>query len=396
MFEKQIAKAREAGRQYLTIRRDVAAKVAASGQFLCKCNYRYTDDYAWDNVSGFGRGEVSGEYLAEEIARFGARCYINLDAPNEVRVRVHSNLSYSMWLDKAPTPVETPEPEDVAPVELSEPALELRKVYVNVRRVGWSDSFLLPADAETFTEEIESRYPHLAAGDYAYQVGRNDWQYVTPVDVPTFANGEKVPVLRILITWSECPLFAGGEMFTTWREANAATLKGAMSHDAGGGYYKTGFVVCFADGHLYEGRIDLNEKDTNLSAHIRQHCEAHISKPAHMTQDSWDGYMAFVTQHGERDVQGEYQAFLDRYALEDITPTPEPRKRADVIDFAAFVKGGKPAEKRDDLTPTQRLQLATVRQLVGPEIVEGAMSAGYSPGDLFSLIADLLAGRDAL
>lgn len=238
-------------------------------------------------------------------------------------------------------------------------------------------------DENSITAVVAGRHPDRCA-DFAYAVGPNEYQYVGPIALPGWDGGDTVPMLRVLITWSECPLFEGGEFYTTWAEANAAMLRGAAHHGAGGGYYKTGFLVAWADGHTYEGRIDLNDKDSNLSEHIRQHCEAHVSKPAHMTQESWDGYMQFVTKGGTEDVSSEFRKFLDRYSLVDDVPSgPKPGggKLAEVIQFrpratVPDAPGGA------QFTPGQRLMIRVLREMIPPDMVEGGLDAGLTPEQL--------------
>ena len=285
-------------------------------------------------------------------------------------------------------------------------AERITRVYVNVRRVGWKDCALLdeelitvPAqygrtwDHDAIKREIVTRWPSLASGDYAYSIGQHgDFDYVPPLAPRDFAPGEKVPVHAILFRWSESPVCKGGEMYTTWSDANALLMRIARAKDEGvpgaGGYDKTSFVVCFEDGYVYEGRCDVNIKDedeTNMSLHIRRFVEFHagLYKPAHMTDEQYQDYLRVsgVDQQESRD-------FLDHYMLEDVpTPDPNARKpeRGQVVNFFQAK-----AEKLTNWTPEQRLMLVCVGDIVKDEtVIAQALASGITPEQLFSTAARL-------
>ena len=111
-----------------TIRRDWLKRQIELGRIEAKCNYHLTDDYAYDNATGFGRTDwlkcrirrpVFGEYVSEYGFTL-TRCMnddmvygmMNLtdddftgkcgsawwDDGSTITLVVHSNLSYDMRL----------------------------------------------------------------------------------------------------------------------------------------------------------------------------------------------------------------------------------------------------------------------------------------------------------
>lgn len=80
----------------------------AAGKIEARCNFSYTDDYAWDNATNFGRTEWLPMYLmegwqdhrenqigvhAEELQFESGRAYrVN---EQEIRLSIHHNLLYT-------------------------------------------------------------------------------------------------------------------------------------------------------------------------------------------------------------------------------------------------------------------------------------------------------------
>lgn len=99
-FAKHIEKAKEQGRAVATVRRDVVRRLIEKGEYhkLIR-NYSYTDDYAWDAATNFGKGEVKD---TEDVTYWLERkttCYISVDNPNEVHIIPYQGLSYSLFLE---------------------------------------------------------------------------------------------------------------------------------------------------------------------------------------------------------------------------------------------------------------------------------------------------------
>lgn len=87
---------------------------ARRGELFAKCNYRLTDDYAWDNASGFGK---MAEYLPVNIVEDGedskvgsinfrewefktksGRVWVNKDGT--FTLLIHQNLCYTVEIRK--------------------------------------------------------------------------------------------------------------------------------------------------------------------------------------------------------------------------------------------------------------------------------------------------------
>ena len=58
-------------------------------------NYRYTDDYAWNNETNFGEGFIGNFNLAEEIISIDLHWTVFKDYSDRLSVQPHSNELYS-------------------------------------------------------------------------------------------------------------------------------------------------------------------------------------------------------------------------------------------------------------------------------------------------------------
>jgi hypothetical protein len=92
-----------------TVRRDKLKRDIQKGLYVCKCNHRYTDDYAYDYASNYGEtdfmevkvqdhnGREHGKgilYLhPEDFSGYG-NAWENEDGT--VTLWIHSNLSYDL------------------------------------------------------------------------------------------------------------------------------------------------------------------------------------------------------------------------------------------------------------------------------------------------------------
>lgn len=97
-------------RRSTTVRRDKLMRDIAKGLYVAKCDYRYTDDYAFDNANGFGKTDwkeavikrPSENHRNDVIALpeyyfEGSGCaWRNND--DTVNLSVHSNKSYTLKL----------------------------------------------------------------------------------------------------------------------------------------------------------------------------------------------------------------------------------------------------------------------------------------------------------
>lgn len=84
-----------------TIRQDVVKRALERGAFLkAKCCHHLTDDYAWDSVNNFGKGEVSGEVIVDKMNSLGAdRCYVEKKETHyEISIIIYQNLAYDVYV----------------------------------------------------------------------------------------------------------------------------------------------------------------------------------------------------------------------------------------------------------------------------------------------------------
>ena len=150
-FAKHIEKAAEKGRRSTRIRKDVIRRIIEKGEFhRLACDYSYTDDYAWDAASNFGKGEVKDTSRIIDYLTGDVYCYVEVKDPNRIHIIVHSNLSYSLYLEapaheeksdrepsgehadsheceSTPKPVEVAEPVSVEASESKSESLEASK-----------------------------------------------------------------------------------------------------------------------------------------------------------------------------------------------------------------------------------------------------------------------------
>lgn len=71
-------------------------RALVNGQFEdLQRDYRYTDDYAWDNATNFGEGFIGNFNLAEEIISIDLHWTVFKDYSDRLSVQPHSNESYS-------------------------------------------------------------------------------------------------------------------------------------------------------------------------------------------------------------------------------------------------------------------------------------------------------------
>lgn len=94
-----------------TVNRGWLRRQIAAGKVEARCNYRYTDDYAFDNATGFGQtgwmpARISTGYgdFVEGVMNFtefdlkssSGRAYWKDDTQTEIRLIVHSNESHTL------------------------------------------------------------------------------------------------------------------------------------------------------------------------------------------------------------------------------------------------------------------------------------------------------------
>jgi len=132
---------------------------------------------------------------------------------------------------------------------------------------------------------------------------------------------EKIPVMEITIVRLEGPSYLCDIENKTYSFKEANELLKEMSKKAPRtvGYDKTNFSIVFADGEKYEGRIDLmhytiekNSREQNVEQHIHDHLSFYNGtlKPEHMSQQSYDDFLAKNTNEQGRQ---EINEFLEKY-----------------------------------------------------------------------------------
>lgn len=101
------AQAKNPSRGVATLRYDVVKRAIERGDFeKIICAFHYTDDYVWDNVNNFGRGEVSKEVLLQRFNVLTPSCWVQVKDIKgkkyyEVSVSFHSNLAYDVLVPVA-------------------------------------------------------------------------------------------------------------------------------------------------------------------------------------------------------------------------------------------------------------------------------------------------------
>jgi hypothetical protein len=103
---KRVEKAKAEGKSYITVRTDTVRKIIENKLYAnFKCDYSYTDDYAWDAANNYGKNnsmphesvlKVVDDWLYK--GRKGTHCYINVNKPFEISIIPYSNLSYTLTL----------------------------------------------------------------------------------------------------------------------------------------------------------------------------------------------------------------------------------------------------------------------------------------------------------
>jgi hypothetical protein len=117
----------------------------------------------------------------------------------------------------------------------------------------------------------------------------------------------KIPLRSITIEWSESPFVIDGKSFVSWAAANRELGCGAKPDL---GYYKTKFVITWADGEEYAGRYDIGAEDGFLDDHVRRFCEVYSGRrrPGGWSDERWEAFCRHA-------VDPEIGKLLDRYQI---------------------------------------------------------------------------------
>jgi hypothetical protein len=102
-----------------------------------------------------------------------------------------------------------------------------------------------------------------------------------------------------------------------WADARIWLFSQSTTFPAEGGYDKHDFSVTFADGYVYEGRLDCkhptcSEPDLNVAAHVRGFLRFYASErcPPHMTRERYEEFLA-----RQPEAVAECRDLLARYAI---------------------------------------------------------------------------------
>lgn len=78
------------------------------------------------------------------------------------------------------------------------------------------------------------------------------------------------------------------------------------------GYYKTDFILHFADGNTYSGRYDIGDGEYGFSNHVRRFAETYggIKKPYHFNDQEWENFKKQYSKHSE-----DYRQLLENYEI---------------------------------------------------------------------------------
>lgn len=133
--------------------------------------------------------------------------------------------------------------------------------------------------------------------------------------MPATTNAAKTPAVCITITRAEGPTNLCRTHVLTgldcWNKANAFMRANMSTFPASGGCDKHDFTVVFADGEVYEGRLDAKAsgEDCDVQAHIRDYVRflAGDAQPARMTEAQYAAHIA--------DDRDEAVAYLAKYDL---------------------------------------------------------------------------------
>jgi hypothetical protein len=206
----------------------------------------------------------------------------------------------------------------------------------------------------------------------------------------------KIPAVSIRFDWSESPYIEDGLTVSTFAEADQVVCMAARHmNPSRGGYDKTSFIITYADGETYEGRIDITPQDAHKDAPLTEHvryfveCSAGLRKPAHYTVEEWEQWRA-SEWHKQREPQ--WREFHNKYAIGDMTgpehddAIDKVKQSAKVVNLMAY----KAESRFGKLTPEQYLKLCMLRKMVDHETVAMGLKNGLTVDQLFTILAESL------
>jgi hypothetical protein len=420
MFTKQLQKANEKGKGYATIRHDTAYKTIQNNNCTIVCDYHYTDDYAYDNANGYGKGEIAKEHLLQTMESMSPRCYISVDSPNRLKVSIHSNLMYSVHFNETEQQTDnnsiTEAPQtngditvtynnELNGIEITFTSKPNQSIIDQLKDTGykWHNVKKLwyakkNSESKMFAESLQSTQEEKEEMSHNSQSAidpTND-----PITQPTKTNGDKIKVKEIKFLWSESLLVNDNQTVSTFVEAEQI-INNIANHIDHEGYDKTKFLITWEDGHTYTGRIDVMSRDkfnqSPLKSHIEDHClfYAGLKKPSHYTDED---YISTLKAYNITDEEKqEYISFLDTYALTDMLPTDGDKKpnnsndaneptKNNVIPFSRIID--KKAEKVvNSITPKEWLMAHVLKPFINDDDMADLLTKGLTIEEIFEGLA---------
>ena len=141
--------------------------------------------------------------------------------------------------------------------------------------------------------------------------------------VPVVADAPHMhEATQIVITRAEGPSALCGKPHTfdgpdCWAAARKWLFRQSTTFPSQGGYDKHDFSVTFADGYVYEGRLDCQHStcsgaDLNVASHVHSFLTFYAGKrrPDHMTRERYEDFLA-----RQPDVVADCKDTLARYAI---------------------------------------------------------------------------------
>ena len=110
-------------------------------------------------------------------------------------------------------------------------------------------------------------------------------------------------------------IFTGADC---WKRADAWLMGVSNTAPKDGCYDKCDFIVTFANGETYQGRIDVKHHSCGngetVAGHIRQFINFHvgINKPAHRSPEHWKSWL---NNPHRIEAAKDYAAFLAQYEV---------------------------------------------------------------------------------
>lgn len=160
---------------------------------------------------------------------------------------------------------------------------------------------------------------------------------------PEWLNEEgKIRAVKWEIPFSESSSIHS-TAYSSWEalfRATKATLEARLAEDPElGWYHKTDFRITYADGYVYEGRMDIGDSsyDHDAGVHMLQHNRFYAGQwcPPHLTEEQYRDALEFAYRRGDGD-PADHVKFLECYEIVAFTDG-KPKVALDFADNGAAV-----------------------------------------------------------